>query len=211
MGVRFLVAAMLLLTAAAPAVNPVGRYRLHDGPDVASELELRADGRFGYALAAGSLDEAATGRWRRIGNRVLLTTVPKPVPPVFSPGKAGRTTEAPLTLHVTWPNGRGIPGVDFRVEFESGDPFADYINNDEGWSLAAAETRKPVAVTLALPGYGLVSPRFAIDPAKANDLTFVLTPHDMGRVDFQDLPLDIAPGRLVMHRGGATENYQRER
>jgi hypothetical protein len=211
MGVKFLLAAMLLLAAAAPAVSPVGRYRLHDGPDVASELELRADGRFGYALAAGSLDEEATGRWRRVGNRVLLTTAPKPVRPIFAPGKAARTTAAPLTLHVTWPDGRGIPGVDFRIEFESGAPFADYINNDEGWSLAATEARRPVAVTLALPVYGLVSPRFPIDAAKANELTFVLTPHDMGRIDFEQLPLDIAPGRLVMHRGGGTQTYQRER
>jgi hypothetical protein len=209
MGTQALLAALLL--AATAASSPAGHYRLRGVQDAASELILRADGRFEYALAYGALDEEATGRWRRVGNRVLLTTIPKPVPPVFSPGKAARTADAPFALHVTSPDGRGIPGVDFRIEFESGGPLQDYINNDDGWSLAAAETRKPVAVTLALPIYGIVSPRFPIDLAKANDLTFVLTPHDLGRADFEQLPLDIAPGKLVMHRGGTAIDYLRER
>jgi hypothetical protein len=201
-----------LLLAAPPAhASPVGHYRLRNVHDAASELVLHANGRFEFALAYGALDEEAAGRWRRVGNQILLTTTPKPVPAAFSPAKAERTTQAPLALHVTWPNGRGIPGIDFRVEFDSGAPFADYINNDEGWQLDPAETRKPVAVTLALTMYDLVSPRFPIDAAKANDLTFILTPHDLGHYDFEDTPLDIAPGKLVMHRGQGTLDYVRER
>ncbi|HEY1605668.1 MAG TPA: hypothetical protein VGF77_08715 [Allosphingosinicella sp.] len=214
MGGKALFAALLLAGTAAhapPAPSPAGRYRLQGVHDAASELILRADGRFAYMLAYGALDEEATGRWRRAGNHILLTTVPKPVPPVFAPGKAARTADAPFTLHVTSPDGRGIPGVDFRIEFASGAPLEDYINNDEGWSLPAGEARKPVAVTLALRIYGLVSERFPVDIARANDLTFVLTPHDFGRVDFEALPLDVAPGKLVMHRNGTALDYVRER
>jgi hypothetical protein len=209
MSARALIAALLLAAPAAP--SPVGHYRLQGVQDAASELVLRADGRFDYALAYGALDEEATGRWRRVGDKVFLTTLPKPVPPLFSPGKAAHTAEAPLTLHVVSPDGHGIPGIDFRVEFETGAPLQDYINNDEGWSLPGEEKRKPVAVTLAEPIYELVSPRFPIDTSKANDLTFVLIPHDMGRFDFENMPLDIAPGRLVMHRGDAALNYVRDR
>jgi hypothetical protein len=207
MGAGPFLAALLL---AASASSPVGHYRLHVH-EAASEIVLRADGRFAYVLAYGALDEEATGRWRRVGNRVLLTTVPKPVPASFARGKAARTTEAPLALHVNWSNGRGIPGIDFKVEFESGAPFADYINNDEGWNMPPEETRKPVAVTLALTMYGLVSQRFPIDTAKANDLTFVLTPHDLGHYDFENTPLDIAPGKLVWHRNGTALDFVRER
>jgi hypothetical protein len=209
MSAKALLAALLM--AAAASSSPVGHYRLQGVHDAASELILRGDGRFEYALAYGALDEEATGRWHRVGGRVFLTTVPKPVPPVFSPSKAARTTTAPLALHVTWPDGRGIPGVDFRIEFESGIPLDDYINNDEGWSLSPEEARKPVAVILAMPMYQLISARFPIDTAKANDLTFILTPHDMGHVNFEALPLDIAPGRLVMHRNGTELIYARER
>jgi hypothetical protein len=210
MGTETLFAALLLAAPAAPA-SPVGHYRLHGVHDAASELVLRADGRFQYALAYGALDEEATGRWRRVGKHVLLTTMPKPVPAAFSAGKAEHMSTAPLALHVNWSNGRGIPGIDFRVDFESGDPFIDYINNDEGWQLDPAETRKPVAVTLSLTMYGLTSPRFPIDTAKANDLTFILTPHDLGRYDFENTPLDIAPGKLVWQRNGTALDFVRER
>ncbi|HEX4738892.1 MAG TPA: hypothetical protein VH331_15170 [Allosphingosinicella sp.] len=209
MGAKALFAA-LLLAAAAPS-SPVGHYRLQGVHDAASELILRANGRFDYALAYGALDEEATGRWRRVGSHLILTTLPKPVPPVFSPGKAAHTAEAPLALHVTWPNGRGIPGVDFRIEFESGDPLEDYINNDEGWSMPPEEHRKPVAVSFAEPIYRVGSPRFPVDTTKANDLTFILTPHDMGKIGFEEIPIDIAPGRLVMHRGGTELIYARDR
>jgi len=203
-------AAALLAAAAPPPASPVGRYRLQDGPDVASEIRITADHRFEYALAAGALDEYASGTWRRDGRQIRLTTLPKPVAPVFSPGKAVRTAAAPLTLHVVWAQGREMNGVDFSIECDSGPPLTDYIASDEGWSLPPEETRRPVAVTLALPMFHLVSQRFPIDPAQANELTFVLTPHDMGRIDFQDLPVDVERGRLVVHREGGLMNYVRE-
>ena len=209
MGVVTLAAALLLAAPAGPA-SLAGHYRLHVH-EAASEIVLHSNGRFEYALAYGALDEEATGRWRRVGNTVRLTTIPKPVPAVFSAGKAARITDAPLALHVIWPNGRGIPGIDFRVDFDSGAPFVDYINNDEGWKLDPAETRKPVAVTFSLTMYNLVSQRFPIDAAKANDLTFILTPNGLGHYDFENTPLDIAPGKLVWHRNGQAIDYVRER
>jgi hypothetical protein len=203
-------AAALLLAGPAGSASLAGHYRIHVH-EAASELILHPNGRFEYGLAYGALDDEATGRWRRVGSHVLLTTLPRPVPAAFSAGKTGHIAETPLALHATWPDDRGIPGMDFRVDFDSGAPFVDYINNDEGWRLDPSETRKPIAVTLSLTIYGLVSQRFPIDTAKANDLTFVLTPNDLGKYDFEDTPLDLAPGKLVWHRNGHPIDYIRER
>src|SRR3954465_2621579 len=136
MGAGILAAALLLAAPGAPA-SLAGHYRIHVH-EAASELVLHPNGRFEYALAYGALDEEATGRWRRVGNKVLLTTMPKPVSASFAAGTAARITDAPLALHVNWSNGHGIPGIDFRVDFDSGPPFVDYINNDEGWTLDPA-------------------------------------------------------------------------
>ena len=206
MQARIFLAASLL--AAAPAApDPVGSYRLREGPDVVSELVIRRDGRFDYGLIAGALDEVASGRWRRVGNEIRLTTVPKPVPSAFALGAATKTKETPLLLHVTWPGGRDAAGTDLLIEFDTGPPLRTYVGGPDGWQMPDGETRRPVAVTLALAMFGFNSPRFPIDTAKANELTFVITPNDLGRVHFEDLPLEIAPGKLVMRRGGARLTY----
>jgi hypothetical protein len=211
----YLVAFGLLLVtpagaAGAKAPDPAGLYRLTGEQDVASELLIKPDGRFSYGLIAGALDEQAEGRWRREGDSIFLTTEPKPVPAVFSPGEAKRTEAAPLTLRVTWPGGRGVAGVDLRVGFAAGDPVDDYTQED-GWTLSTEEHRTPLWVQFAMPMFYLTSPRFPVDAAAANALTFVLTPNDLGTFDFQDMPADLAPGRLVLHRGEGRLVYLRVR
>ena len=44
-----------------------------------------------------------------------------------------------------------------------------------------------------MPIYQLKSQRFAIDVSKGNELTFVLTPNDLGVVDFSAMPVDVTP------------------
>jgi len=79
------VATVGLTSQVADAASVVGRYRLHEGPDVASELVLLPDGKFEYFLMAGSLDEQSRGTWRVNGDTLQLTTMPKPVAGAFSP------------------------------------------------------------------------------------------------------------------------------
>jgi hypothetical protein len=55
--------------------------------------------------------------------------------------------------------------------------------------------------------HGLRSQAFSIDVAKANSFTFVLTPNDLGVVDFEGMPVTIQRDRLVMHRDGGDLTY----
>jgi hypothetical protein len=204
---RFGIALLLLVCGAiAPAAPPAGRYRLAGVHDAASELILYPDGRFEYALAYGALDEQAKGRWTRDGDTVRLTTVPKPKPAVFSAGPAERDAKAPFTIKVTSPDGRGLAGVDFQLRFDSGEPVESYTQ-EYGWSLDPADERTPRSIRFAVPMYGLQSQTFPIDVTKANQFTFILTPNDLGTIDFENLPLTIVKDRLVMHRGGADLDY----
>jgi len=205
---RFALAALLL--AAAPVVaGPEGRYRLTGVQDAASGIELRADHSFSYGLSYGALDEMADGVWKQAGDTVLLTTQPTPKPPVIAPGTATRTDEAPLRLRVVGPNGRGVALVDFEIRYASGEPRTGYTQ-DYGWTSPGDEARTPVSVRFAVPMYGITSPVFPIDAARANDLIFVLTPNDLGVVDFRDQKLVVTPDALLMQRGGATLRYVRD-
>jgi hypothetical protein len=200
------VASLLLAATTVSAAPPEGHYRLVGVHDAASELILYPDGRFEYALAYGALDEQAQGRWTSDGKTVHLTTVPKPKPAVFSAGPAERKAGAPFTIKVTSPDGYGIAGIDFQLTFDSGDPVESYTQ-EYGWNLDPADKRTPRSIRFAMPMYGLESQTFPIDVTKANRFTFILTPNDLGMIDFANLPLTIAKDRLIMHREGTDLTY----
>lgn len=207
-GKALLAALALLLAHPAPAAGPEGRYRAVGEPDVASELILQPDGRFRYALAAGAWDERAEGRWTVKGTRLRLVTEPEPVSPVFSAGAGEKTDDKRLTLKVDWPDGSGIAGVDLAVGFDSGAPIEGYTQY-YGWTMPTRETRVPRWVRFAVPMHGLVSQRFPVDTEKVNALTFILTPNDLGVVDFKDRTLSYEDGRIVMRGGEGSLTYER--
>lgn len=207
-----LFATLIALFAIQPVMAKdavVGRYRLNGGPDAAAELLLHEDGRFEYALAEGALDEHAAGRWVRRGETIVLTTSPKPVPPAFSAAPRGAPAPDAPTLRVTWPNGRGIAGVRFRIGFDSGDPVADYTQ-EYGWTLSPDEHRIPRWIELFEPIYRIVSPRYPIDSG-AGPLNFMITPNDIGVVDFDGAIVDLLPGGLLLHRTEGEMKFVRER
>lgn len=189
--------------------GPAGLYRLADGPDVASQLLVKENGHFEYFLMAGALDERAEGHWVASGHDIRFFTDPKPVPAVFSAEPSVTTEQVVLSFQVTWPNGRGIAGIDFKIGFASGDPVTGYTQ-EYGWSMRPDETRTPLWIELVEPIHGVVSPRFAIDFAHGNSLRFMLTPNDIGIVDFQGAMAEIRPGELLLHRGNDILRYVRE-
>ncbi|HEX8127198.1 MAG TPA: hypothetical protein VF548_16600 [Allosphingosinicella sp.] len=203
---------LLLLAppSAAAERGPAGIYRLVGQQDVASGLRLEPDGRFQYFLSAGALDEQAEGRWRSAGAVVILTTEPRPVPPVFQRAPSGTSAEARLTVKVSSPAGSGIAGVDLRVGFDDGDPIEDYTR-EYGWSLPAEEKRVPRWIELAVPMHNAVSPRFPIDVGAGNALAFTLVPNDLGKVDFTGVRVEVAGKALIVHRGPARLRYERVR
>ena len=211
--------AMLALVASATteARSPyAGRYRIANGPDTAGELELGADGHFRYAHSEGALDEHAEGTWVETGGDIRLTTAPKPVPPSFARGPDGGPNgdgDAP-TIHVRLADGRDLAGVDFRLGLTNGTSLAGYTQA-EGWSFAepGAKTGKPriAWVEVVEPIYGVVSPRFAIDPPATGALVFVLTPNDIEVVDFQNAQLERRSDDFLLHRGDRILRVVREK
>lgn len=205
-----LLAAALPASALAKAPDLVGEYALAAGPDVAGGLLIRDDGRFFYGLAAGALDERAEGRWERRGDAVCLFTEPAPVPPAFHKQvPAAKMDGAAPTILVTWPNGRGIAGVDFVIGFDSGDPIMDYTQRD-GWTMPEGDTRTPRWVELVEPIYDVTAPRYDLDAADGGRLHVVLTPNDMGVVAFDGACLT-ADGEehAILRRGEGGMRFRR--
>jgi len=207
-----LFATAVVLATGVPALaadKAVGRYRLAGEHDAAGELFIHAGGRFEYALAEGALDEHAEGRWVRQGMVLVLTTVPKPVPPVFRLAPRSANAANAPTLRVTTPDGHGVAGVDFRIGFDSGDPIVDYTQYD-GWTMPPDEHRIPRWIELAEPIYRIVSPRYAIDARESGTLNFTIVPNDIGVVDFDGTVVDVFADALLVHRREGEMRFVRE-
>lgn len=211
-GLRLTIAAACAATAlpALAADCPTGRFRAQAGPDVASGLEIEANGHFRYFLAAGALDEMAEGRWTCAKGILRLTTQPQPKPAEFKLDKITQDGEAPFSLIVTWPNGNGVAAVDFRIEFDKGDPVTDYTQ-DYGWSLNEDGSRTPKTVQFSEPFHGTISPVFPVAPGKNVRIHVILVPNDLGTVDFRETQVTQADGKLLLHWRGGEIPYAPER
>jgi hypothetical protein len=195
----FLAAALIAAPAAAQDSPFVGEYSLAEGPDVGGGLLIRNDGRFQYMLAAGALDERAEGRWELRGDTICLTTDPKPVPPALEKGALIEVDGAVPTLLVTWPNGKGIPGVDFVIGFDSGDPAEGYTQV-YGWTMPDEETRAPRWIELREPIYGITAPRFELTDADDGKLRAIIVSNDIGVVDFEGACAEKTERGVTLHR-----------
>jgi hypothetical protein len=189
---------MMLVSAPLEARSPyAGRYRIAEGPDTAGGLDLRADGRFTYALSEGALDEHAEGTWSDDNGDIRLTTAPKPTPATFS--RATDRGAGAATLLVTFPDAREIGGIDFRIGLADGSSRAGYTQYD-GWTFPPGEAQPIRWVELGEPIHGVASERFVIDPPASGGLVFVLTPNDIDVVDFAGARLERRGDDFVLHR-----------
>lgn len=210
-GTRSALCGALLFWMASPSFAadcPTGRFRAAAGPDTASGLEIGKDGHFRYFMSAGAVDEAAEGIWTCDKGTLRLTTQPEPKPAAFRLDKVTDGEEAPFSLIVTWPNGQGVPAIDFRIEFESGEPVTGYTQQD-GWDRDFGD-RLPRSVQFAEPFYGTVSAILPVPSRRGIRLHVVLEPNDMGKAGFRDTPVTQEEGKLVLHWRGGTLPYERD-
>jgi hypothetical protein len=204
-------ASLLLLLFSSPslATDPaIGLYRAAEGPELASHLQLSADGRFRYELAYGALDERAEGRWQREKDAILLFTEPRPKPPEFRADAMTASGDAPLSLTVSWPNGDGIAGIDFKIGFDSGEPAQGYTQY-YGWTLDPSDKRHPLWIELSEPMHRIGPKRFPIPDPNTRTLRFTLMPNDLGIADFQGTRVTVEGDRLVLHHKNGPLRYVR--
>lgn len=200
-----LAAAFALFTALClplPALaDAPGQYRLAEGPDAAGGLLLRQDGTYRYFLIVGALDEESGGTWVRQGDALVLTTEPKPVPPVFEravPRSPEAEGEDPPFLLVTWPDGRGIPGVDFVIGCSDGAVMEGYTQS-YGWTPSGRICPEPQWIELSDPFHQIRSPRYPINSGE-RQLRFTLVPNDLGTVDLTGATVTFTGEAAILHR-----------
>ncbi len=191
----------------APSTSLAGDY-VHSQMELVAGIRLKPDGTFEYGLTVGSLDERAQGRWEAVGNRIELTSDPRPVAPVITPGRVDPAPGEPFAIRVMAPNGRDMPGVDLKIEFDAGEPLDSYLAGGP-WSLPPEETRVPRFVTFSMPSYRLQSERLPLNAKAGTVATFLLTPNDFGVADFTGVYAEIDGEGLILHRTAGVMRFRR--
>lgn len=203
-----MIAAWIAWMVAATA--PVEGLYLLSKPETASAIELRDDGRFRWMFTQGALDLDAAGRWRADGDRIVLDSDPKPIPPRFeiagrTPGELGI-----IGVRVLHTDGEPIDGVDVAIRYASGDADVGYTN-DGGVARFTPEpgrTATGIAVTIVM--FGLKPREFAEVPVAGETVTIRLHPNDLGTETFDALAVQRSGDALEMVWRGETLRYTRD-
>jgi len=196
----------LLLVTPAPAAVAPGVY---DGSqmEMAVRLVLRPDGKFGYALSYGALDEQASGTWRAEKDGVALDS---------DPVKALRFTllhqdkgdDRVVQFSLELPEGMDAQYFLAGIELADGRVMGGHFSAD-GYSFPLEPGQQPVRVQIALPVFDISSDPVGVDPAKGLRFRFRFEPNELGRVDFRGTMLRAEKGQLVLQRHGLSLHFRR--
>jgi hypothetical protein len=197
---------------AVPAIaQPASLVGIYDGHqmEMAAGLELRADGRFRYALSYGALNEEAAGKWTISGNRVLLTSDPLRAPR-FVLVSRGKGVDGLLQVNVEVPNGLSRQYFDALITKTNGETERKQLA-ETGLSLPFTRDTAPTGIRMLFAVYGVASEPLKLDSNSGYAVRFRFEPNDLGKVDFQATPLTIVNGDLLLDRHGRTIKFKRTR
>lgn len=196
--------------AASARANPAALVGRYDGGqmEIAAGLELRADGRFDYALSYGALDEEARGRWEVDGSRVLLTSDPVAAPKFVLLAAKPMPSER-LTLTLDLPQGVDRQYFSARVRLSDGRAIERQFGQ-EGLEIPLAPGEQAVSVSVMLPVYDLVSEAFALPRASGGEAHLRFDANDLGKVAFERQALAVRPEGLVLQRHDRTIVFRRQ-
>ena len=194
--------------AAAQSTSLVGTY---DGGqmEIAAGLELKAHGRFRYALSYGALDEEAAGTWTVSGSQVLLTS-DRVVAPRFVLVSHNRSGDGVLQIGLDVPKGLSRQYFDAVITSTNGQTERQQLS-DDGLSWRFTSASIPTSVRMLFPVFTVISEPIQVDPSSGYSLRFRFEPSDLGKVAFQATPLKIANTELLLDRHGRTIRFKRSR
>jgi hypothetical protein len=200
-----MIAAALLLAVAAPT-DLAGTYATSQ-IEIAGGLELRADGRFRYALDYGAVSETGEGKWLRDGDSVRLTSDPMPREPRFLLVRDDPAPPNELYLMLE------DPGFDFggplhaivTVDGET-DP-ALIVADDQG--RVDLRGRRVTSVRPLMPVYDTAGEPLALSADRGHRLLFRFEPNELGRAAFRGEALRLDGNVLVMQRYDTSIRFER--
>jgi hypothetical protein len=188
-----LVLLMSLAMIAARGGDLAGHYVLRGVMEVGSELLLKSDGSFEYALAYGAADYWGKGTWRREDNSVVLNSAgTKEAAFRFLRSEAG--TPGKISVWVIGKDGHGVENI--QVSLQTVDQHFEATTTADGAAVFPDVTNAR-AVAFEVPVYSIHAGPFELKPSD-NDFFFEINGDAITEVLFKDEELAIDGKDLVM-------------
>ena len=194
--------AALAADAAGPAAPAwpqclAGRY---DGSqtEMAAMLALEADGRFGYQLSYGALDEVAEGRWEADGTDVALTSDPVRAPK-YSLVSDEPANAPELRVSLDLPRGISAQYFEVLVGFADGARMIRQLS-DEGVVIPLELGRAVQSIAIMLPVFSVQSDPFLLSGGGGHVVKVRFEPNELGKVAFAGTRLRREGAELLLER-----------
>ncbi len=184
---------MLLMTLAgvqpnAPAPDVTGIYELRGEMEMASQLEVLADGTFRWGLAYGAADYWSRGKWKLEDGAVVLDS-DKPKGPPFRYLRAhDEKSGHGVTIWVRNAAGRGISLVQVVLRDKQGKLY-ERTTQDDG-KAAFEEAGVPQSVRLGVDMFDVVAGPFDLDATKS-DFDFEIDVEAISQIVFSHERLEL--------------------
>ena len=192
---KWMVIAMLGLGTIASAETVAGHYVMNGMREAASDLILKADGRFEFVFIYGAADFWGGGKWKMNGSAVELHSDAPPTKG-FLLKKSAKAAFPGLKITVMGANGHGVANIDIGVDTTSGLKIARtdnegvaWVEVDKGWK----------DVSLAVRTYGFECDPIALAPDK-NDFVFDIDGKGIMEMRFDGDRLEIGANSLQMKK-----------
>jgi uncharacterized protein len=193
LGRTLMISLMAFAMLAARGEDVAGHYVLRGVMEVGSELLLKSDGSFEYALAYGAADYWAKGTWRHDDHRVVLNSDGTTKAPFrFLRSEIGKPDK--ICVWVIGKNGRGVENI--QVALQTAEQHFEATTSPDG-AAAFPNVANPRAVTFEVPVYSIKAGPFAIGPSD-HDFYFEIDGDAITQVLFKDEELAIDGKDLVM-------------
>ena len=184
---------MALAMPDARGEDVAGHYILRDVMEVGSELLLKSDGSFEYALTYGAADYWAKGTWRQEDNRVVLNCAgTKKAPFRFLRSEVGKPGK--ICIWVIGENSRGVENI--QVALQTDDQHFEATTTSDG-AAVFPDVANARTVTFEVPVYSITAGPFEIRPPN-HDFYFEINGDAITQVFFKDEELAIDGKDLVM-------------
>ena len=182
-----------IAAAGATPATVAGHYVLEDAHEMGSELVLKPDGQFEYMLAYGAADFTAVGKWRVVGDTVVLDSR-IPSAPAFKLLRSSDLRSPDVRVWVKGANGSPVANLDVVLTTASGEMNAR--TDRDGMALFPAASQ-PKSVVIRVDVYNKDSGPVTLNPAHT-DFTFEINAEAITTVPFHGEALKIKDDTLEM-------------